>query len=512
MRKYILSLTVLGSLLIRLYRGPELFFWNIDEDIVGLTVRRMLISHHPQLIGFPIPGGIYLGPLYYYFISVFYLVAGFNPLKLNFFAALFGALTTFLIYKVGSVIFEKRSVGIIASVIFAFSYFANVYSRVFSGLTLAPILSVLTYLILFQNLKSKIPKNLFLLGVVLLFAIQNEGSSLSLLALSFVIWLIYRFKVPISKLWQIIALFVIFHIPLLIFDLRHNFFISKSFLSFLSKKSLGVNSSFSFKSIVDALGIFPSTLSRILYPSGNFHTSSQILPCTDLVTERLNSVQALPFLIAVLILTFFILSMIFKKKKAFGEKIVMVHLAIALFGVLLFNFFVPGYLFEWILIVFLPAFCFITAYCASYLYEKGKIFKIVIIFSLAVFIFVNVRATLKSTDNFGLLAKSNAVKLALQKVGNREFNFESIGSCYQSGYMYLFWRNGRFPKTSWADDTFSPTFYQRNLTKPSTTVVIASPSEKESQQYFEKYNIYKSQAIFSERAGEIEILILEDTK
>lgn len=170
MNKFIIFLPIIIAILLRIYDGPELFFWNIDEDIVALTVKRMLVDLHVQLIGFPIPGGIYLGPIYYYLISVPYFLFNLDPHKLYLVSALFGALTTFLTYKTGLLLFEKKFIALTASCIYAFSYFSTIYGRILNGLSIAQILALLTYLLVFKKIKSNKDTNLIPLGFVLLVA------------------------------------------------------------------------------------------------------------------------------------------------------------------------------------------------------------------------------------------------------------------------------------------------------------------------------------------------------
>ena len=488
MKKYTLAIILICSFILRVYKGPELFFWNIDEDIIGLTVKRMFTDNHPQLIGFPIPGGIYLGPLFYYIISVFYIIAFFDPGKFYILSVLLATLTTFLVYKVGSTIFEKKAIGIIAAFIFAFSYFSNVYSRLLTGLSFGPILSLITYWILYQNMKLKKTKWLLALGIVLLIASQNEGSSLSLLALTILTFIIFKLKVPVAKLKQVIGLFVLFHIPLLIFDLRHNFHITKSFLSFVSLSGNSSTPSFSLDTITSAIEIFPLTVSRILFPTGELSTSSQILPCADLIFPRISAISPLIFSLSTVILGFFLLRVSLKRSKTAGENIIVLHLLTAVLGVIAFNVFLTGYLYEWILIVLLPAFCFIIAYSFAYLYEKSIYLKVFLGILLICFITINLKAVLDSKDNFGLAAKKAIVREAIEHIDNREYYLESLGSCYQMGYMYLFWQAGHFPTSSWMDDMFSPTYYPRTFTKADTKIVISNPSKNESKQFFEKYN------------------------
>lgn len=510
MKKILLPVLILTALLLRLYHPFSSFFWNVDEDIIGLNVKNIVINHHPQLIGFPIPGGIYLGPLFYYWVSILWALSLLNPLGLPIFSAILGTITVFLVYKTGKTIFEDERVGLIAAAIYAFSYLANVYARLLDGLSIAPILALLTYLFLYENLKTKRPRHLILLGLILLVSSQNEGSSISLLGLTFVVWLIYRFKVPVKKLQLIISVFIVAHLPLLLFDLRHNFFLFKSFIKFLTIHR-GIATHFDFVTAGSALMIFPKTLSRFLFISGPKNIADQILPCNDLIASRISSIPIYILGFAIFVLLFFLVLGFAKKENNYGAKIIILHFFIMYGGIFIYNFFLTGYFFEWILVIFFPAFALITAYFLTYAFANKKLRMIATLAFVATFIFFNTKALLETKDNFGLNAKIGATRLAASALGDRPFYLESIGSCYAQGYNYLFWRFGKTPTYSFSDGMFAGSLYPEPTgPKPKIGVVMVNPSKNESSDFWEKYNLYKSKTIDSKKVGQIEVLIVGD--
>jgi 4-amino-4-deoxy-L-arabinose transferase-like glycosyltransferase len=495
---------------VRIYGAGNLFFWNIDEDRFGLTAKRILVDHRPVLIGYSLPGGeIYPGPIFPYILSLWYLIVRMNPFGLAILASIFGAFTTFLVYKIGSIIFESKRVGLFASLIYALSFLANVYSRVLTELTLVPILSLLVYLVLYQNIKYKKPKNLIWLGVVLLVASQNEGSSFSLLALVLASFLIFRFQVPIKKLINIAGLFILFNLPVFFFEIRHNFFITKSFVQFFVGKPAAGGITINFGSISNSLEIFPRTLSRLLFVSGPKNIADQILPCSDLINLRESSVPTFLFLTSVAIIAFFLFKTL-RDKKAIGRKILAIHLTVMLLGILLYRLFFPGWLYEWMLVIYFPAFALILGYTFDKIYGWNKLGKIVVLILLGIFLIYNLRFLLKTRENFGLSAKASAVKYALSQIGNRPFYLDSIGSCYAQGYNYLFWYFGNFPKQSYSDDMFTPAYYTKSLDRPKVGVVMVNPSKIENEEFYQKYNSYKQKTIANQQIGNIEVLIVED--
>ena len=230
-----LVLILLLVALIHLYKSKALFFWQVDEDIVGLTIKKILVDHRPQLIGFPFPGGIYPGPAVYYMLSIPYLLAGMNPLGLPTITAFIATFTTFLVFYCGKEIFKDSKTGLFAAIIFGFSFLTNIYSRLLNGLTFAPILALLTYLILAKSIRLKKPANILLLGLILVFSIQNEGSSISIFFLILASFLIFKIRVHLKHFLIMLSIFSLFHLPLAVFEFRHQFVLLNKLLAVLTE-------------------------------------------------------------------------------------------------------------------------------------------------------------------------------------------------------------------------------------------------------------------------------------
>src|SRR3989339_831621 len=115
MRKFILRywpliLLVLIALFIRLYRLPATLIFLEDEGRDLLIVKRMIDTLRPVLLGPQTStGNMYLGPLYYYFITPAVFLSRMNPLGPAVFIGLTGAFTVYLLYLFGTKWFGKLS-------------------------------------------------------------------------------------------------------------------------------------------------------------------------------------------------------------------------------------------------------------------------------------------------------------------------------------------------------------------------------------------------------------------
>ncbi|KKR88150.1 MAG: hypothetical protein UU34_C0001G0147 [Candidatus Curtissbacteria bacterium GW2011_GWA1_41_11] len=502
------------AFVVRIHGGSELFFWNIDEDRFALTAKRILVDHRPVLIGYSLPKDIYLGPIFPYILSIWYAIARMNPFVLPIIASLITAATSVLVYYVGKTIFESKKIGVYASLLYAFSALSIVYSKVLTELTIAPILALFTYFIIYQNLKYRKSVNLIWLGLVLVLALQNEGSSFSLLVLVGVSWLIYRFKTPLKKLAIFISMLVISNITLLIFDLRHEFFITKAFLNFFKGGPSNVSHLFDMENFIRSLEIFPNTLSRFLLLSGEKSISGQILPCRELLSIREITISPLLIILSLIIFGYFIVKSILNKKKSIGRQIVFIHFVIMFLGLFLFNLFMGDWFFEWILVIFFPGFTFIVAYFLKDFLRKFKYGHFFVLAAIAIFVFINLKTLYSIHDSYGLGAKTRAVKYAVSKIGDKPFYLDSIGSCHTQGYNYLFWHYGNFPTHSYTDDIFTPAYYQKSdLPKPPLGIVmVVKPSEDGLNEFQKIYADYKQKTIESKKIGKIEVLIVNEKK
>lgn len=503
---YLLSL-VLVAFLIRVWHSGEFFFWNVDEEMVSLTIKRIVVDHIPQLIGFPVPGGIYLGPLFYYLFSPFYLLSFMDPQGLAFFSAVITSLTVYFVFLTGRYIFKNAGIGLIAATLYGFSYLTYVYAHVFTGLTFVPLLALATYYLIAKIAENANQKYVYALGIILIISTQNEATSLSLPLLALLSWLILKLKVRMKTFLILSAGFIFSLAPLLVFNLRHNNYLINSIANFLTLPSKHTGSLSGFEIFYNVVMILPTTMARFLFVNGPRNIADQILPCADLLADR----QATLIYPLIVISTFALFYFIFKtlKAKELGSKIILTHLALIFGGIALFNLFLRGYFFEWMLVIFFPGIAFIFAYFLNHLTKYGLWGRSLMVASILIFILINVKSVLETNADFGLKNKRAAVSYALEKVNGRPFELDSIGSCYAQGYIYLFWQSGQLPIKSYADDMFSSTLkLNPQSIKPQVKVVIVNPSRQESEQFQTKYKSYLKSSKTSARFGKIRVLII----
>lgn len=243
-------------LILRFYNLYDHATYLGDQGRDAIIIKRILTLEHFPAIGAPTSiGMVYLGPFYYYFMAPWLLLFNFNPFGLAFGVAflsvILGLLATFIIYRH----FNKLTA-------FFFLFFltfssSNISLSRFSwNPNLLPIFTFFTvycfYRLLIDKKSPKIVKNYFysiLFGAIFSFSFQLHYLA-ALLFPTFIFVFIYQLiktkKITLyfPRLLVSITSFLLFSLPLLIFDLRHNFLNTNNFIKLFSQDTISNNSSF----------------------------------------------------------------------------------------------------------------------------------------------------------------------------------------------------------------------------------------------------------------------------
>ena len=217
------------------------FTYDVGRDI--LAVRNIIVDHKFSLIG-PTTGveGIFYGPWWYLILSIpFFLFSG-NPQGIAFFMGLIGVAAILLSFYVGKKI-GGFFLGIVFSAFISVSSILVSYSSQIWNPDIIPFFAVLTLLFLYtfafegKNVRKSI--SLFL-GVIVGLIIDLEIIFGFLFFLGILISLFFVFKKRLSvKIFLVFALGLLFvFFPRIIFELRHNFLMTRKAIGFFSNEFL----------------------------------------------------------------------------------------------------------------------------------------------------------------------------------------------------------------------------------------------------------------------------------
>ena len=246
---YLLLIVLLSAVSLRLWRLPDLFHFTYDEEIIAFVGKRIFINHHIPLIGGVTPMHVHLAPYFYWFSALWLGLSNLQPIGWGVVAAGISVCTLIALFTTGQKLFNRR-IGILATIFYTFSFSQNIFDRHYWGLSFNGLFGLLTILSLHELLRGKW-KYSILLAVVFFAAFHSDPSTLILYLLVFTVMVITRiwpqtFSVAKAQQRLIVkaglmasAVFLVSLIPLVVFDLRHNFSNSKGILLYLEEIQSG---------------------------------------------------------------------------------------------------------------------------------------------------------------------------------------------------------------------------------------------------------------------------------
>jgi len=247
----VLLLIFLLASFLRFYRITEYMTFLGDEGRDALAVKRMIVEHKFRLIG-PVTsiGNMYLGPLYYYLILPSMVVSGLSPVGPTAMVAVLGVVTVGLIWWMGKEWIGRKG-AMIAAFLYAISPVVIEYSRSSWNPNVMPFFALLTIYGIWRVWQRREFWWLPIIGVTLSFALQSHWLGLLLFPTIGLFWLLTLIRVVKEKVnikrfllhtSSFILIFVVLTIvPLVWFDLRHNFINLNAFKTFFAVRQETVN-------------------------------------------------------------------------------------------------------------------------------------------------------------------------------------------------------------------------------------------------------------------------------
>lgn len=223
------------------YQALVINSFDFDHEFLALEAWKIVKDHRFTLIGAPTSvGGLFIGPLYTYLVALVMVITRFHPYSINFLSAFWATLTPLAIYFVSRKMFS-RPVGIIAAL------FAAVSLSYLSLLSTPPLVIPigLVSLLAFWSLSqiSSQPRLLYLYALLAGVAINLHFTGIYLLPM-LLVWLLFKKpKLKIKDIGVSLGIFGLFISPLLLFELRHQFFLFNNLVTFL-RESSSLNQSF----------------------------------------------------------------------------------------------------------------------------------------------------------------------------------------------------------------------------------------------------------------------------
>jgi len=250
----ILLLVFLLGTFLRLYRLADFAIFLGDQGRDAIIMKNIVnFSHFPAVGPSSSVGQIYLGPFYYYFMAPWLAIFHLNPIGPIVGVALLSSLFIVLAFIMVADLFDEK-IALLTSIFLAFSATIIDLSRFSWNPNILPMFSFIAIYFFCKSLFTKDRFFFIATGFFLGIAFQLHYVTFSLLFACVATGLVFAYKDKDKRqqfknaLFALLS-FTIINIPLILFDLRHQFLNSKNFITLFTNPS-GAGST-SLKSIID---------------------------------------------------------------------------------------------------------------------------------------------------------------------------------------------------------------------------------------------------------------------
>lgn len=363
----LISLLMISSFLM-FYRLGELmmFFGDFGRDY--LAARDGILSGELPLVGITSSvTWLHQGPLSVWFIALSLIVARFNPIAPAYLYALFGVITTLLIYKAGELLFNKAT-GFFAALLFTTSPLVLINLRIPYHTAPIPLFSVLFLFFLWNYLKDR--RYVFLLGLTFGLLLLLELSNAVLFFVLGALFFLVKLKMRRREILKGASGFLVGVAPFIIYDITHGFTQTVGFALWVINRirlffGLTLSGASTTASVPSAFETIWGQIRRMIYPQDN---------------------------IIVISVLFIVVYLLFIKRGEYGRVITGLSLCLTWVIVSLFGFAVhaaPGT--AYFPLIFIPA-ALLLGYSFSALGEKWKplyLFLAILVFSNVFYVVSN---------------------------------------------------------------------------------------------------------------------------
>lgn len=418
-------------------RGVELvsgnYLFGFDQGLFLEAVKSIVVDRKLTLIGAEVggQGGFFQGPGWYYLLTIPFILTGGNPYGAMVLMFLIGMATVFFAIVLGRRLFG-HSTGLLIGFLIAVSPGIIAQSRFIWPPFPVSLLAVFILFFLYKVLEKKekfLP--LLALGVGFLFHFEvATGVTLFAQLLLFSLVLLFKRLVSVRTFLLSIGSFVLILSPLILFDLRHQFIISKGVMKlFLGGGSTGHEVT-------------------LLYIQSMFFNHLNAFRFHFLSVFQLSSILW-PLLLFLLI--FGGIVYLKDKKQSFAKKAFVLYLMLSPLALFVVFMAYLWPMWEWWILELGIFYCFLLGIILSYLW-KNMLFRPIIIGVIMLFFiaFINQTMHFYKTDFFDyggtakIRGKIDAIDTIYQDAKGEKFGLLIFTPpVYTYPYDYLLWWHGQ---------------------------------------------------------------------
>lgn len=443
----ILLLAILGfSIFLNTYRLSERMIFIGDQGWFYLSAKDLLLTGKIPLVGITASHTwLHQGPLWTYMLAAIFWLFKFNPIAPAYFTAFLSSITVLLVYKVGKILFSKK-VGLIGAVLYAASPLVIINSRMPYHTSTIPLLTLGLIYSVFKWIKGNVyffPIIIFLMALLYNFELATQ---IFWFPIGFVLLIGFIEKKKWAKdvlrariLFTSLAFFILPMLPIIIYDINHNFTQTIKFFVWIPYRVSGSLLADLDKPFIPMLIFFGDSYKNLIFISSS-------------------AISLLIILLSLGYMIYFLLSKKNRENFFSAINILLIFIIIPIIGFLI-NMTPSGAY----LPLFFPSVIIATAWIFDKIMnERYLLFPTTILISLIAIsnaLFFLDAARNKSAYGLYLTERLNAVKAMLKETGEENYIIrgEGPGSQFENftmNYEYLAWWLGKPPSKEFAKNLF----------------------------------------------------------
>lgn len=433
------------SFFLNFYKISERMIFIGDQGWFYLSARDMLLTGKIPLVGITSSHTwLHQGPLWTYILAIIFKVSSFSPIAPGYFTAFLGIITVFLIYKLAKEMFSKR-IGLISALLYAASPLIIVTSHMPYHTSPIPLLTLGLIYFIYRWVKGNVyffPLTMFILALLYNFELATQVIWVTIgfiFILGFIEkkkWVLYVLSKKI--LFLTISLFVLPMLPIIIYDVNHNFAQTLKFFAWIPYKA--------FSQLLNLKDIFlltktpESFVSMINFFSINYQ---------QLIFASSYAVSLLILFLSIGYIAYYLFRQKNREKFFSPIGIIVIFTASILMG-----FFINMTPSGAYLPLFFPSVIILTAWMFDKLMKKKYLFipVLILIFLTAAVNTLFILDTSRNKSAYGLsfLQRLNAAKTILKEANEKNYIIKGKGhgsqfESFTMNYEYLAWWLGHAP-------------------------------------------------------------------
>lgn len=505
LKKSALLITLIAfAIIFRFYNIQEWLFFGMDQEYEAFVIQNILSFRHIPLIGVNAGDtGLYLGPLFIYFATVPYALFNGSPIGGALTASVIGVATVIAVYKLGS-LWWGRKIGYIGAFLYASSFLASLYDRQFWNPTPIPFLTVIILYAITKIVLGNI-KYTIVVALALGFALQSHLQAVLILIVTIIAGIQYRNKLSRKYVAIFFSVFFAFQIPLVIFDIRHDFTNARAFKEIISS-TVKKDNTIVKTTILQRYQVLINGLGRSLYIQSPVDLFTENGQCKAL-TEYSGKTNMLAQGIVTTCIFLFAIYVKQKKNKDVGEVIITIIFVVTCVGLVLYN----RRVYEYYFIYLLPIIYLCESYVLFHIFKKKSL---LILPFLVLFLMINLNTLFSARMTYSFKDKIEAIQFAAKYTKSEDFDLNVIGDCgIYGGYRYLFEYFGNKPNASYMDQYFAWIYGNPKHEKASKTVILSFVDPREGTKVNEWRKIEKSylkNMIAQSQFGKIRVIVKQN--